>query len=192
VKYLDVYEPFSDVTKKALFHAVREIGEIISSEQADSLMKAYDSLDTFPDVDRALEKVTEAGKDRINPLIFSNGTRSMVEASLTGSPSLKTQVNLFSDIVVIDEIPSDRRKYKPSPVAYQYLIDQLKVDRTSVWLVTSNPFDVDGAKRFGIRVCWVDRQGFGWIDGIGVAPDFVCNGVDQVVENILSVSNHNQ
>lgn len=190
MKLLDAYEPFSSVTKKALFHAVREIGESISSEQADQLMKAYDSLDTFPDVDRALKTITEMGTNKINPLIFSNGTRQMVEASLTGSPSLRTQVNMFSDIVVIDEIPSDKRRYKPSPIAYEYLVNQLKVDSGSVWLVTSNPFDVDGAKRFGIRVCWVDRQGFGWIDGIGVAPDFVCNGVDQVVENILSESKH--
>jgi len=149
-------------------------------------MKAYNSLETFPDVDNAIKTI--AGNEKIHPLIFSNGTRSMVQASLIGSPSLKTQENLFSDIVVIDEIPAEKRKYKPSPVVYQYLVDQLNATKDTIWLVTSNPFDADGAKRFGIRVCWVDRQGLEWIDGIGVHPDFVCTGVDEAMATILAAA----
>lgn len=147
-------------------------------------MKAYDSLNVFGDVVSALESVSALSKDKINSVIFSNGTRKMIEASIQGSPSLSTMRSLFSKTVLIDEIPSSVRKYKPSPVTYQYLVDELDANPQDVWLVTSNPFDVDGGKRFGLRVCWVDRQGLGWIDGLGADPDFVCSSLGEVVATI--------
>jgi 2-haloacid dehalogenase len=148
-------------------------------------MKAYDILDTFPDVEPALKTIENAG-DKINPVIFSNGTRNMVQTSLQKSPSLGTKQNLFTSLILIDEIPKEKRRYKPAMETYQFLVDSLKASRESTWLVTANTFDVAGAKRFGIRVCWVDRLGMGWIDGIGAEPDFVCKGVDDVVDKILS------
>jgi 2-haloacid dehalogenase len=183
-----VYEPFSDVTRKALFNAVKETGESVSAELADGLMKAYDSLDTFPDVDSALLALGQLDKSQVNAVVFSNGTRQMVEASVQGSPSLQTQSSLFSKHIVIDEIPQETRKYKPSPITYQYLVDTLKADKDDIWLVTSNPFDVDGARRFGLGVCWVNRQGSDWIDGIGSAPNFICKSVEECLSKILDSS----
>jgi 2-haloacid dehalogenase len=149
-------------------------------------MKAYDSLDTFSDVDSALTVLAQLQSSLVNSVIFSNGTRQMVEASVQGSPSLKVQSSLFNQYVVIDEIPDEKRKYKPSPCTYQYLVKNLNAEKDTVWVVTSNPFDVDGAKRFGLGVCWVNRQGGEWIDGIGMDPDFICKSVEEGLSKILS------
>jgi 2-haloacid dehalogenase len=185
---IEVYEPFSEITHKALFHAVKDAKQTISPEFATELMQAYDSLDTFPDVESALKSFSQLDKAKVNAVIFSNGTRQMVNASMQGSPSIHAQSSLFSQHVVVDDIPPEIRKYKPSPVAYQYLIDELKAGKDEVWLVTSNPFDVDGAKRFGLGVCWVNRQGSDWIDGIGLAPNFICKSVEECLSKILSAS----
>jgi 2-haloacid dehalogenase len=184
----EVYKPFSYITEKALHHAVKEAGKTISIKFTKELMKAYDSLDTFPDVDSALTALSQLDSSRVNSVIFSNGTRQMVEASVLGSPSLRVQSSLFSQYVVIDEIPQVKRRYKPSPVTYEYLTDKLEAEKKAVWLVTSNPFDVDGAKRFGLGVCWVNRQGGEWIDGVGMAPDFVCKSVEECLSKILNAS----
>jgi 2-haloacid dehalogenase len=182
---LDVYESFSNVTRKALHNAVREAGESVSQEQEDALMKTYDSLDVFPDVEPAFKSLEAAPSDKVSTLIFSNGTGPMVQASISGSPTLSPKSTFFSTLVLVDDMPPTTRKYKPAPVVYEYLVSELGTQKDKVWLVTSNPFDVDGAMRYGIRVCWVDRMGGGWIDGLGREPDEICGGVDEVVGRIL-------
>jgi 2-haloacid dehalogenase len=151
-------------------------------------MEAYDELDTFDDVDAALSTLKTMDQSAFNSVIFSNGTRKMVEASIKGSPSLKPHQALLTQCIVIDEIPAEQRKYKPARVTYQYLIDTLKSDKNKTWLVTSNAFDVDGAGRFGIRVCWVNRQENEWIDGIGQKPELICKSVEECLEKIKQAS----
>lgn len=57
-----------------------------------------------------------------------------------------------------------------------------------MWLVSGNPFDVVGAKAVGMRACWVDRAGAGWVDGLVQGergrPDVVVRGVGEVVGGI--------
>jgi 2-haloacid dehalogenase len=167
-----------------LSYAVGETGQTVSMEQTQELMKAYDFLDTFPDVKPAFKTIEDAN-DKINPVIFSNGTRDMVQTSLTKSPSLGAKENLFTKLVLIDEIPSEKRRYKPAMETYQFLVDSLESSLEYTWLVTANSFDVDGAKRFGLRVCWIDRRGTGWIDALGWEPDVICQGVDEAIGVII-------
>ena len=57
----------------------------------------------------------------------------------------------------------------------------------SIWLVSSNPFDVVGAKNAGMKAAWVDRSGKGWVDGLGGEegkPDLIVKGVDDAVRGI--------
>jgi 2-haloacid dehalogenase len=70
----------------------------------------------------------------------------------------------------VDEV----RTYKPSPTVYQHLVTRggLSADRT--WLVSSNAWDVLGAKSAGLRAAWVRRSSRAQWDGGGIAePDLV-------------------
>lgn len=73
---------------------------------------------------------------------------------------------------------------------YHYLCEEVgkKGKEEEVWLVSSNPFDVVGAKAVGIKACWVDRSGVGWADrlveGSEGRPDLVVKGLDEVVGGI--------
>lgn len=83
------------------------------------------------------------------------------------------------------------KHFKPAPEVYEYLVKSVAVDASSkVWLVSSNPFDVVGAKAVGIKTAWVDRGGRGWADqlmggGEDVKPDLVVGGVAEAVKGIL-------
>ncbi len=47
--------------------------------------------------------------------------------------------------------------FKPSPKTYALVEQKLGVVPHDVVFVSSNPFDVSGAKAFGFRVAWIER-----------------------------------
>src|SRR5205085_1900411 len=53
----------------------------------------------------------------------------------------------FSGIVSVDPI----RTFKPDPAVYEYLAAQVQAEKEATCLVSSNPFDVIGAKACGLR-----------------------------------------
>ncbi|CAI6339082.1 unnamed protein product [Periconia digitata] len=178
---MDTYMPFSTVTLGALRHALSLSSLSLPSSVLQSLLEAYNSLDTFPDVAPLLSSLTTSSS--FYPVLFSNGTHSMIHTSLTSSPSLSPHAHLFADIVVVEEV----RRFKPHPDVYAHLCERVgkEARRGEVWLVSGNAFDVVGAARFGMKTAWVDRGGGGWVDCLGAdegwRPDVVVKGVGEVV-----------
>ncbi|KAL9578904.1 MAG: hypothetical protein Q9212_005417, partial [Teloschistes hypoglaucus] len=110
------YIPFSTVNQRSLQHAVAESNLAPPNEQVtSSLMSAYDSLSTFPDVAPALKSL--ANSPSITPVVFSNGTQQMVGNSVYHSPDLSPHASVFSDIITVEEV----KKFKPHPDVYQHL-----------------------------------------------------------------------
>lgn len=185
------YAPLSDVTSAALGHALAESGVTLSDPDIEKLMKAYDSLGTFPDVAPAL--VSLASDPDIDAYVFSNGTEAMVSASVQKSPSLSPHASVFKGLVTVDEVHG----FKPDPKVYQHLATRVwktigKEDMATLWLVSGNPFDIVGARAAGMQAAWVDRavghgRG-GWIDKLGElaggGPTIIAKGVDEAVRAI--------
>lgn len=208
------YASFDKITRAALIHAVQEAGLHVPDAKADELMEAYNSLICFADVLpglKALQERTAAGT--ADAYIFSNGTPSMLNASVVTSPTLKLFYPdasgeearpLFSKLVSTD----GAQVYKPHRDAYEHLMKEVGGSdgqaagyktQASVWVVSANPFDVVGARAAGLRAAWVDRAGTGWVDQLGevvneerkgkgnVKPTIVAKGVDDAVDKILKV-----
>ncbi|KAF2429618.1 haloacid dehalogenase, partial [Tothia fuscella] len=180
---MEHYEPFNTVTLKALNHALAEAGVSLNPHEKDTLMSAYDDLSTFPDVSPALKTISQT--PNLHCVIFSNGTHSMVTSSLTKSASLSPHKDIFRDIVVVESI----KKYKPARDVYWHLLERLGKERSEageVWLVTANPFDVVGAVGCGLKACWVDRTGAGWVDRLGDGekgkPTVIVKSLEEVVD----------
>ena len=150
------------------------------------MMEAYDSLSVFPDVQPALEKIKDIKDLRV--VIHSNGTYEMVSSSVKNS--LSPFVGLFQDIIGTDQC----RRYKPAAEAYQHLAQKLGKDALDakemekIWHVSSNPFDVAGARAVGLNSIWVDRKGTGWQDSLILSergrPTKTVESLDAVVEII--------
>lgn len=179
-----IYKDFSTVTRASLTHALAESSLALRPAAIDSLMHAYDSLDLNPDAGPGLASLKSSTV--IESYIFSNGSPAMLKSSVTKSPSLAQFQGVFQDIVSVEEV----KVYKPDPRAYHHLAGRVgRGDLESIWLVSSNPFDIVGARAAGLRAAWVDRSGLGWIDGLGdlvggKGPTVIVKGVDEAVREI--------
>jgi hypothetical protein len=78
---------------------------------------------------------------------FSNGTTKTVNQILSAAQL----AGYFSQIISVDQL----RTFKPSPAVYAYLTRSVAADAKSVWLISSNAWDVIGAKSAGLRAIWV-------------------------------------
>lgn len=165
----DQYQLFSTITRNSLGHALQDFKLKLDDAAVDSLMKAYDSLSTFPDVAPALKTLSE--QSNITAVVFSNGTDSMVDASVTSSPDLGPYASIFRQIITVEEI----KKFKPCPEVYYHLADKVGKGKSAkelgeMWLVSANPFDIVGARAMGMKAAWVDRGGNGWSDKLVQGP----------------------
>ena len=50
-----------------------------------------------------------------------------------------------------------RRVFKPNPRTYELIEETIGIKPQEVLFVSSNPFDVSGAKSFGLNVAWIER-----------------------------------
>ena len=148
-------------------------------------MKAYDSLSTFPDVTPALRAL--AKESGVTPVVFSNGTQTMVTNSVNSSPDLGPHASVFKDIVTVEEV----KRFKPAPAVYYHLAEKVGKAKTKeamseMWLVSGNPFDIVGARSVGMQAAWVDRAGNGWVDQLVPElvgkPTVVVKNLEQVVD----------
>ncbi|KAK0384452.1 hypothetical protein NLU13_8538 [Sarocladium strictum] len=191
---MGIYKGFGDLTRASFRQAAREqAGYRLTALDEARLMQAYNGLDTFKDVDEAMKLLRDAQKKGLNveAFIFSNGTPEMLAASLNTSPALSSASAVLPDSRLISV--EDAGCYKPDPKAYRHLVEASGASSAeNVWLVSSNPFDAMGAVAAGLNSAWVDRQGEGWRDGLGVAleirPTVTARGVDGAVRDLLAMS----
>lgn len=187
LKVTEQYKDFSYVTRASLQHALSEHGLTLSEPETEELMKAYDDLSTFPEVNSALSALEQPN---ITCVVFSNGTKSMVSNSVHKSSDLKPYSGVFSDIVTVDEV----RAFKPAPEVYAHLAHKTGMEgrEGDMWLISGNPFDVVGARAAGMKAAWVDRAGGGWQDALGGEegkPTVVVKGLDEVVDVVMNHTN---
>lgn len=158
---MEQYEPFDQVTRKALDFALSAAGRSLEPDERRRILAEYDDLEPFDDVLPGLQQLRGAG---FTMVVFSNGTPRMLEAAVR-SAGLGA---LIEDLVSVDEM----KCYKPSPRVYQHLTARLNRPADQVRLISSNPFDVIGADAAGLRVAWIDRT-HGLFDPLGERPRLV-------------------
>ena len=164
---MDRYEDFWKVTESALVATCNAMKLHLEAKSRAELMKAYLSLKPFPEANRTLSALSEIPK-----AILSNGNPTMLEdvvknAGLEGA---------FSHLVSVDEV----KTYKPSPAAYKLAVKKMGTNAESIGFVSSNFFDVAGAKVFGFRSHWVNRSGAPG-DELGVTPDAIFKSLSDLI-----------
>jgi 2-haloacid dehalogenase len=138
------YEDFSAVTRHSLAYTLRLLGLRCHDAVLDRIMGKYLDLDLYPGVRSTLEALKG-----YRLAILSNGSPDMLDA-LTRNTSL--------DQLLEATISVDRAKtFKPRPEAYALIQSGLGVNPSEVMFVSSNPWDVAGAKSAGLNVTWIER-----------------------------------
>lgn len=162
------YEDFWEVTRAALDFALRAAGVEPTDAIREPLMENYLNLDPYPEARSALAAL--AGRKLS---ILSNGSPRMLQELIRNSGLDRW----IAPAISIDSV----RAYKPHRSCYALVEPALGVTKEEVLFVSSNSFDVTGAKAFGFRVAWIRRSGsspvtiYGMLRGrpeeLGHAPD---------------------
>ena len=159
---MGLYAPFSICTAQALDFAARSLGHQLAPGAAATLLQAYRQLPAFPDAAQGLSRMRDAGHRMV---AFSNGEAAFVRAVLTHAGLLP----MFADVVSVDEM----KTYKPAPSVYRHLAARMGTEMKDTWLVSSNPFDVIGAKSAGLCTAWVRRNPRAILDPWEIEADLI-------------------
>jgi 2-haloacid dehalogenase len=164
------YEDFWKVTEDSLRYSCRFLGVHPGPEQVEELMQSYLKLAAFPETGQVLEKL--AGVPRA---ILSNGSPDMLEAVVQHN-GLADQ---FDHVLSVDELMI----YKPHPSVYQLAVNRLGIAAKNITFVSSNGWDVAGAKTFGFRVFWLNRQGTP-VEELTVQPDAIIKSPLELIDAV--------
>jgi 2-haloacid dehalogenase len=151
------YEDFWAVTESALAFACRRLGLRADAAARQRLMDAYLTLDAFREVPAVLARLRD-----LPCAILSNGAPRMLDAVVAHN---RLGAHLRA-VISVDEV----RTFKPHPAVYALGAARLALSRETIGFVSSNGWDVAGAKAFGFSVVWVNRQGAP-LEELGVEPD---------------------
>ena len=160
------YEDFWTVTEAALRYAIRRLALTASGAQIRQLMDAYLTLPSFPEVKSTLTALAPRPR-----AILSNGSPRMLDAAVASS-------GLGADldhVLSVDAV----KTYKPSPKVYALGPHALGVDAEELLFVSSNAWDVAGAKAFGYQVAWCNRSQAPE-EELGVKADVVIGRLDEL------------
>jgi 2-haloacid dehalogenase len=153
------YADFSICTSDALDFICQRFKAAISPGRRRELLDLYQYLPRFDDVTPALQSLRAA----FGMFAFSNGKRSEIDAVLSNANIL----DYFEGIVTADDV----RSFKPDPAVYSYARRATRAWSSPFWLVSSNPWDVIGARSAGLSAAWVQRSEEKIYDPWGVEPN---------------------
>jgi 2-haloacid dehalogenase len=154
------YRDFATVTRESLSYTLRTLGLKADPASLDRIMNKYLHLDLYPDA-----KASLTGLQDRKLAILSNGSPEMLEM-LTRNTGID---RLLNATISVDAA----QIFKPSPDAYALIESNLAVTLEHVLFVSSNPWDVCGAKAFGLNVAWIERAAPETVAQTGIGKNLV-------------------
>ncbi len=168
---MDRYETFWHVTEDALRYTLAELGLAANEGKIEALMASYLELEMYPEVVEALKRFGRRKK-----AILTNGNLEMIEPLVR-----RTELDRHLDACLsADETGS----FKTRPDVYQLAVDRLGIAKERMLFVSSNGWDVAGAKAFGFTVGWINRRGLP-PEELGVRADYTVSNLLELAERVV-------
>lgn len=164
---------FSVCTREALEFCCKAYQIDLSHEQKTRLMDEYTVLPAFDDVESSLNNLKTSG-NRL--FAFSNGSKKAVSQLLNHA----NLIDCFEGIVSTEDV----KTFKPNPDVYEYFNKATHSTKSDSWLISSNPFDVIGAKSYGMRSVWVQRSTDSVFDPWGTEPTLIIRNLDELASGL--------
>ncbi len=174
---MKAYEDFGVCTRQALRYAMATRKLELSQEREDELMAAYLALPAFDDSLPALQVL----KGKYPLFAFSNGSYPALEKVL-GHNNLLEQ---FDGLVSVDDIKS----FKPDPAVYTYARRATGAWDQPLCLVSSNAWDVIGARAAGLQAIWVQRDSDKVFEDWGIEPSAIISSLSALPETLANLQN---
>lgn len=166
------YKNFYELTRDALLFALHDAQLEASKMIVEDLMENYNRLKVFPEVKGALAQLS--GKYQL--AILSNANLELLEAAA----NFNDITPYLSKILSVDTI----QQFKPTPSVYQIPMNQFAVSPKQIAFVSSNTWDVAGAKSFGLSVVWAKRRNTA-LEQLGYEPDLIVNNLLELSEKLI-------
>ena len=161
------YTPFSAVTKDALRYAVKSLELAPDNGVIPALITEYDRLKVYPDVKETLVFL----KEKYKLAILSNADHGMFYNAI----SYNEITPYFDHLLSAHSL----EHFKPDPRVYQYAQEMLGFQKQNITFISSNAWDVSGAKAYGFKVYWINRKQLP-SEQIGLKPDRELRQLDQI------------
>ena len=162
------YEPFSKVTGDALQNACRRHAVEFTRDMLDDMMLRYQVLTAYPEVKEVLDQLKR--KHRL--AVLSNADFKMLKSAVNHNDL----DNVFDRIISVDVI----NQFKPTPNVYQLAISGLEGDKEYIAFVSTNTWDVVGAKSFGFKTIWLNRNNT-VMENLDFEPDWIINSLHELI-----------
>ncbi|MGB6136500.1 MAG: haloacid dehalogenase type II [Shewanella sp.] len=156
------YVDFTVCTHQALQYCLNVYQLSLSSTEQQQLMARFAELSAFDDVIPGLMALSTQGHQLA---AFSNGPEDSVRKLMNNAQVLQH----LHHVISVDDLQT----YKPNPDVYQYLMRRMHADMNSCMMVSSNPWDVIGAKSAGLQAVWVKRSQSKIFDPWEIQPDLI-------------------
>jgi 2-haloacid dehalogenase len=157
------YEDFEKVNQDALRFTLNKLGKSVIKTDLDALLSSYLSLPPHSEIKDALRALGSLPK-----MILSDGTESMLRQIVDNA----RLTSYFDKILSADMV----KEYKPAPKVYKLAVSATAVPKEEILFVSSNGWDVAGAKSFGFQVVWVNRSKKP-IEELGQHPDYIVSNL---------------
>jgi 2-haloacid dehalogenase len=112
------------------------------------VMEGFFALRLHPDVAPGLQLLVDAG---VRLVTLTNGSTQLSERMFDEAGV----AHHFERLLSVADAPA----WKPARAAYEYAAQVCGTALESMLLVAVHPWDIDGAKRAGMRAAWIDRKG---------------------------------
>lgn len=139
------YDNFGCITEESLDYALNYFN-IKNDCLRTNLLKSYENISCYKEVPDVLSKLKQKGIQRS---ILSNATAEMLTIAINNS-----NINSYIDsCLTVDNI----KMYKPDPAVYNLVLEKYHVNKNQILFISSNSWDISGAKSFGFNVAWINR-----------------------------------
>ncbi|HWJ31086.1 MAG TPA: haloacid dehalogenase type II [Gaiellaceae bacterium] len=115
-------------------------------EAAEHVVSGFGELDVHPDIEQGMRKLSDAG---VRMATLTNGSAEVAKKLLERAGLTELVEGRLSVEAV--------KRWKPAPEPYLYAARELGVPPDECALIAVHPWDIDGAKRAGLRGAWLNR-----------------------------------
>lgn len=162
---------YLETARRALVWTLKLSGISFSREDIMKLMGAWKELSPFPEVVPALERL----KTRYKLVALSNGETHFLDHLA------KNRVQWSFDKIISVEVIG---AFKPHPGVYRRAAAILELEVGECMMVSSNSFDVVGARSCGFRGAFVNRYGLPYED-TSFLPDVTVNDFTELADALM-------
>ena len=135
---------YLDSSRRALLYVLRESKIAFDDADVARIMEGWQELKPFPDALAGLQRLAT----RFKLVVLSNGERDFLAHLVKNCIKYD-----FDGVISVQEVGV----FKPNPQVYRYAARVLNAEPCELLMVSSNSFDVVGARASGYRGAYVNR-----------------------------------